>query len=298
VALEARRLDKVQAAIENSNDLMEENLGYTFSIAQDIIKSKNFRTDVLRLLLLIYQKRNDEGDFDYYKIVQCQFFLSLPEGTYQVLEKLVKSNEDRNNYLDAYQIAFDICDKENQAFTKSLLDIIQAKIEASDQEDATQKDLRERLSQIQLILRGEIRDRLYLQFLKKNNHMDMAIIQNIKKSIGQKSSILHGAAVWSYGMMNAYTTNDTFLKDNMSWVGQLTNWNRFNATASLGVIHGGNKKEALEILNPYFTGAAAPDQQNSPFTTAGAYFAYGLIHQNQYSQELVNYFLDGYRNSG
>lgn len=92
---------------------MEEMLSYTFVIAQDIIKSKNFRTDVLRLLLLIYQKRNDQGTFDYYKIVQCQFALSLPEGTFAVLEKLVKSNEERNNYLDAYQIAFDIVDKEN-----------------------------------------------------------------------------------------------------------------------------------------------------------------------------------------
>ena len=98
--------------------------------------------------------------------------------------------------------------------------------------------------------------------------------------------------------MNAYTTNDTFLKDNLAWVGQATNWNRFNATASLGLIHGGNKKDALTILNPYFSGAASAEQQNSPYTTAGAYFAYGLIHQNQYSQELVNYFLDGYRNSG
>ena len=123
------------------------------------------------------------------------------------------------------------------------------------------------------------------------------MIQNIKKSIGPKSSILHGAAIWSYGMMNAYTTNDTFLKDNMQWVGQVTNWNRFNATASLGIIHSGNKKQALEILNPYFAGAPSPDQQNSPYTTAGAYFAYGLIHQNGYTQDLVNYFLDGYRNS-
>jgi 26S proteasome regulatory subunit N2 len=60
-------------------------------------------------------------------------------------------------------------------------------------------------------------------------------------------------------MMNAYTTNDTFLKDNMQWVGHVTNWNRFNATASLGVIHAGNKKDALEILNPYFTGAPSPE---------------------------------------
>jgi 26S proteasome regulatory subunit N2 len=156
----------------------------------------------------------------------------------------------------------------------------------------------DRLSQIVTILKGEVRDRLYLQFLKKNNHMDMALIQNIKKHIGPKSSILHGATIWSYGMMNAYTTNDTFLKDNMQWVGTVTNWNRFNATASLGIIHSGNKKEALSILNPYFSGAAGPDQQSSPYTTAGAYFAYGLIHQNGYTPELVNYFKDGYRNSG
>lgn len=33
---------------------MEENLGYTFTIAQEIVKSKDFRTEVLRLLLIIY----------------------------------------------------------------------------------------------------------------------------------------------------------------------------------------------------------------------------------------------------
>ena len=96
---------------------MEENLGYTLKIAQDVIKSKIFRTDVLRVLLLIYQKRNDEGNFDYYQIVQCQFYLGLPEGTVQILEKLVKSNDERNNFLDAYQIAFDIADKESQSYT-------------------------------------------------------------------------------------------------------------------------------------------------------------------------------------
>jgi 26S proteasome regulatory subunit N2 len=33
VALESRRLDKVKDAIELSNDQVEENLGYTFTIA-------------------------------------------------------------------------------------------------------------------------------------------------------------------------------------------------------------------------------------------------------------------------
>ena len=76
-------------------------LGYTFEIAQDIIKSKTFRTNVLKLLLLIYQNKNDKGDFDHYKIAQCQFYLGLPEGTASLLEKLVKDNDGRD-YLDAY----------------------------------------------------------------------------------------------------------------------------------------------------------------------------------------------------
>ena len=158
--------------------------------------------------------------------------------------------------------------------------------------------VRERLTQVSVILKGELRDKLYLQFLKKNNHTDMQLILGIKKAIGPKSSILHGATIWSNAMMNAYTTNDTFLQDNIQWVAQASNWNRFNATASLGLIHSGNKKDALSLLNPYFTGAVSPDQQSSPYMTAGAYFAYGLIHQNGYSKELVDYFVDGYRNSG
>jgi hypothetical protein len=33
-----------------------------------------------------------------------------------------------------------------------------------------------RLKQLKSILTGDVRDRLYLQFLKKNNHCDMLII--------------------------------------------------------------------------------------------------------------------------
>lgn len=157
----------------------------------------------------------------------------------------------------------------------------------------------DRISKIKQILTGEVRDRLYLQFLKKNNHTDMLILNRIKEKIGQRNSILHGATVWTNGIMNAYTTNDAFLRDNLSWAALATNWNRFNATASLGMIHMGNKKEALTVLNPYFSGVAGPDAgAASPYSTAGAYYAYGLIHANQYSQEVVNFFLDGFRNSG
>ena len=98
-------------------------MGYTFTIAQDIVKSKKFRTDVLRILVLIYQKKIDSGDFDHYKIAKCQFYLNMPDSTAAMLEKLAKI-QGGDSYLDAYQIAFDICDKENQSYQREVLDLI------------------------------------------------------------------------------------------------------------------------------------------------------------------------------
>lgn len=58
----------------------------------------------------------------------------------------------------------------------------------------------------------------------------------------------------------------------------------------------------MAVLNPYFSGQGGQDGANqgapSPFSTAGAYYAYGLINANHYDQEVVNYFLEGFRNSG
>lgn len=65
----------------------------------------------------------------------------------------------------------------------------------------------------------------------------MLLIAKVKDSIPQKNSMLHSATIWMNGMMNAYTTNDSFIKDNITWISQATNWNRFSATASLGMIH-------------------------------------------------------------
>ena len=150
------------------------------------------------------------------------------------------------------------------------------------------------------ILKGEITDKLYLQFLKKNNHTDMLLINQVKDSIGNKNSMLHTATIWMNGVMNAYTTNDAFLRDNITWCANATNWNRFMVTSTLGMIHMGNKSQAEEILNPYFAGAAGGGQDggNSPYSAAGAYYAYGLIHANQFTQETSTFLFDGYRNSG
>lgn len=98
------------------------------------------------------------------------------------------------------------------------------------------------------------------------------------------------------GVMNAYTTNDAFLRDNLPWAESATNWNRFMVISSLGMIHQGNKSKAEEILNPYFAGGAGAN--NSPYCTAGAYYAYGLIHANCFTPETNQFFMNGFNNAG
>lgn len=52
----------------------------------------------------------------------------------------------------------------------------------------------------------------------------MLLLKKIKTEIGEKNSITHGAVVWANGIMNAATTNDMFLRDNLDWVAKAINW--------------------------------------------------------------------------
>lgn len=92
IALETRRTDMVQASIERSEnpDMM---LGYTYTLATETIRFKQFRTEVLQTILLIYQRKQDGKNLDYYKIAKCQFVLNLPESTSILLQKLIDKDD-------------------------------------------------------------------------------------------------------------------------------------------------------------------------------------------------------------
>ena len=153
-----------------------------------------------------------------------------------------------------------------------------------------------KLATLKRILSGEVPRQHKLQFLKKNNHTDMLLIKRMKEAIGEKNSVAHGACVWANAIMNCMTTNDSFLRDNLNWVGRATNWARFAATASIGVIHIGNTSKALELLNPYLVGGGGDN--SSPYSTSGAYYAYGMIHVNQFAPDSVQFLVNAFRNSG
>ena len=120
IALETKRIDVVQNSIEKAKN-PEIMLGYTFTLAMDTIKSQEFRTEVLKMILKVYETKHDTfGDgTDYFKIAKCQFHLNLPESTAVLLEKLIGSDKE-DEYLVAFQIAFDIVEKESQSYTTKI----------------------------------------------------------------------------------------------------------------------------------------------------------------------------------
>lgn len=67
-----------------------------------------------------------------------------------MLKLIGQSEEDA---LNAFQIAFDLVDKESQTFTTSVLNHLTAK--------AGECEEKARLEKLRSILKGEIRDRLY-----------------------------------------------------------------------------------------------------------------------------------------
>ena len=52
-----------------------------------------------------------------------------------------------------------------------------------------------------------------------------------------RNSITHNATVIANGLMHFGTTSDVFLRENLEWLKRASNWAKFSATASLGLVH-------------------------------------------------------------
>ena len=89
----------------------------------------------------------------------------------------------------------------------------------------------------------------------RSNKTDTLILTNMKKAVEQRNSLCHSAIVLAHAIMSAGTTADSFLRDNLEWLSRATNWAKFSATATLGVIHRGHTKQAPPGRAPTRLGA-------------------------------------------
>lgn len=313
IAVEAKNLDVLRRVIKRANDdekrsktkpqdggqgPAEELMEYTLSICMDIVQERAFRTDILRLILDLL---NEIPNPDYFAIARCVVYLNSDEEASRMLRTLVTKG-DRTSAANAYQIAFDLYDNGTQEFLGKVIASLPSgekpkKDDSSDsddksaesaslldnQQDTPEEELPEVVAKvyrnIRSILLGSKTIQLNLEFLYRNNHTDLSILNKVRDSLEGRNSIFHTAVTFCNAFMNQGTTNDKFFRDNLEWLGKAVNWSKFTATAALGVIHRGNLSQSRKLLEPYL-----PKQgglgTGSIFSQGGALYAYGLIHAN------------------
>ncbi|KAF8073149.1 RPN2B [Scenedesmus sp. PABB004] len=110
LALEGRRLDRLEAVVAASPDTAA-TLTYALRVCQRLVVNRDFRQQVLRLLIRLYE---ESAAPDYGVICQCLMFLDDAPEVAKILGRLIDGTPD--DVLLAYQIAFDLVDNELQSF--------------------------------------------------------------------------------------------------------------------------------------------------------------------------------------
>ncbi|KAJ7518283.1 hypothetical protein O6H91_21G062200 [Diphasiastrum complanatum] len=116
IALECRRLDKLEQAISKSENVSA-MLSYCLRLSQTHVDKREFRHEVLRLIVNLYQGLPSP---DYLSVCQCLMFLDDPGNVANILDELIKG--DKVDTLLAYQVAFDLFENEYQPFLLNVRD--------------------------------------------------------------------------------------------------------------------------------------------------------------------------------
>ncbi|CCL98292.1 uncharacterized protein FIBRA_00286 [Fibroporia radiculosa] len=264
IALEARRLDVIKQIYENTQDVGL--LSYAMDAVLDTAFPLAYRDHVLRFLLPLFPSPSSETRSPYvYSITRLLVTLSSAELTVPLITALVPKES-----LLAYQIAFDLVEGGAQDF----LENVRTKLPEGQGETKAVYD------KLRRILLGQESIKLYLEFLKRNNKVDMLILKNTKDTLEARSSIYHVALTFQNAFMHSGTTSDVFLRENLEWLGLATNWAKFSATAALGVIHKGHFEESMNILGPYLPHAGGADSgiPGAAYSEGGALYALGLVN--------------------
>ncbi|KAL2151198.1 hypothetical protein VTH82DRAFT_6296 [Thermothelomyces myriococcoides] len=312
IAVEAKNLDVLRKVIKRASEdakrdktkvqeggqgPAEELMDYCLTICMDIVQERGLRTEMLRLILDLL---NDIPNPDYFAIAKCVVYLDSDEEASALLMQLITKG-DQSAIATAYQIAFDLYDNGTQEFLAKVIkslpsgeppkkkEVAQGGEDAKESEpllenqESSEEELPEEVAKVyrnvRSILDGTTTIRLNLEFLYRNNHTDLSILNRVRDSLEARNSIFHTAVTFCNAFMNAGTTNDKFFRDNLEWLGKAVNWSKFTATAALGVIHRGNISQSRKLLEPYLPKQGGVSS-GSIFSQGGALYAYGLIHAN------------------
>jgi 26S proteasome regulatory subunit N2 len=202
IALESVRLDKLEECIRVSPDSAA-TLSYTLEACQTLVQSRNFRDQVLKVLVNRYRQLETP---DYQNMCHCLMLLEDHASVASHLSEVIKKDDDESELL-AYQIAFDLCESDIQHFLLGIRNGLPAIASERQPEPAAappaaegdtemkdeaaappavpepteeEKKLEARVKNLRSILSGEKTIGITLEFLFTNNNTDMLILNNMK----------------------------------------------------------------------------------------------------------------------
>ncbi|EPS42204.1 hypothetical protein H072_3966 [Dactylellina haptotyla CBS 200.50] len=285
--------------VDKASELME----FVLELSMNVVQEISLREKLLRLLVDLFLEQPTP---DYFSVSKCVVQLNDYGLAAKLLRDLVSKGDDQS-LLTAYQIAFDLDSSATQEFLQNVTgNLPDGEIPVSEesvgQEDdeileetarllpGTSSELVSRAAaemneksskhykSIRSILKGTKTIELNLEFLFRNNHTEMSILNKIRDCLEARTSLLHNALTFANGFMNAGTLADGFLRANLEWLGKAVNWSKFTATAALGVIHRGNLSQGMKLLQPYLPNPSSGT--GSPYSQGGSLYGLGLIYAN------------------
>ena len=272
--VESYDLDRLTKAIESSKEIMK-NINFVYEIAQNYVMNKEYNSFLVEhiLKLLIKHAKNE-----YMEITSCQFFLNNSDALASTLLGILQEEDPSI----AYQICFDLYDNQNPSYLRLLINTI------NSINNEKQFNLGEKLDNVKKILKGEISRDIIFKTLKKYNHVDLKVLEDLMKSVEKGGSIENLGVILTNAFCNSHTGNAEFATKNINFVSKATNWARFIATASLGVINMGNTSKGYkEIFRDYLPGGS---RASSIYCLGGAYYGIGLIHAGTNDADLMSFY--------
>ena len=140
------------------------------------------------------------------------------------------------------QLCFDMVDSGDEVFVGAVAGALPAKtaaaaaVEGEGGDETTTAQTKDELSteahsalySARKILTGGFVTELSLSFLHKNSNSDPLLMDHLKKALDERgnsrNSVLHNWGVGTHAVLNAGTTNDSFLRDNLDWMKKASNW--------------------------------------------------------------------------